>query len=454
MSEAAKPRETELPLSAEEVKQALERVLQSSSFQRSERLQRFLRFVCDYTVRGEGHLLHEYLIGSEVFGRGPEYSPHEDGIVRRQAHALRRKLQEYYDKDGAGDPVRIELPVGRYVPMFRRHAEAAPALATDPASAASVLAEVDGRDALWSKKLGGFLWVFLVIGGIGLFATGVFIGARTKKAEVAPPATVSPEEREIWGAWLDRADGATICFSNPLTTVVKHYQEQLDPASKPPRQLMTPRQEKFFRSVVSIPPGGYLYFAPAVSQTKMGEAFAAVYLTSLFSRSGRSIKVTQSRFVTWEDLTRENIIFFGHNEANPWLDRILQNYPFQLVATKSKTQRAIVNSRPAAGEPEAYQIRYGDEVLTATEEYALISMLPGADARHLLLGISGLNTQATQSAAEFLTAPARLRELVAALKKIEPSHSGHWYFQAVLRTEVHDKVPTKAALVSLKVIKP
>src|SRR6185503_9579850 len=85
------------------------------------RLQRFLRFVCDYALRGEGQLLHEYLIGSEVFGRGEEYSTHEDGIVRRQAHALRRKLQEYYEKDGADDPLRIELPVGRYVPSFRRH---------------------------------------------------------------------------------------------------------------------------------------------------------------------------------------------------------------------------------------------------------------------------------------------------------------------------------------------
>src|SRR5262245_2546132 len=107
--------------SAAEINQELDRILQSAFFQRSERLQRFLRFVCAYEMRGEGHLLHEYLIGSEVFGRGDEYSPHEDGIVRRQAHALRRKLQEYYQKDGAADPVRIELPVGRYVPSFRRH---------------------------------------------------------------------------------------------------------------------------------------------------------------------------------------------------------------------------------------------------------------------------------------------------------------------------------------------
>src|SRR5215475_6473681 len=86
-------------ISPDEVTRQLQRILQSPGFQRSERLQRFLSFVCEYTLRGEGGRLHEYLIGAEVFGRGPEYSPHEDGIVRRQAHSLRRKLQEYYDRE-------------------------------------------------------------------------------------------------------------------------------------------------------------------------------------------------------------------------------------------------------------------------------------------------------------------------------------------------------------------
>src|ERR1044072_1511913 len=121
LGDALKPENGNTTPTPEEVNQELDRILQSALFQRSERLQRFLRFVCAYEIRGEGHLLHEYLIGSEVFGRGEEYSTHEDGIVRRQAHALRRKLQEYYEKDGIEDPIRIELPVGRYIPTFRRH---------------------------------------------------------------------------------------------------------------------------------------------------------------------------------------------------------------------------------------------------------------------------------------------------------------------------------------------
>ena len=457
VGEAPKPENGNIAPTADEVSQELDRILQSTLFQRSERLQRFLRFVCAYEIRGEGQLLHEYLIGSEVFGRGEEYSTHEDGIVRRQAHALRRKLQEYYEKEGMDDPIRIELPVGRYVPSFRRHSPPkdqpqsdapAPQRTENPPVALEHHVVLPANVQSGSK----LRWVLAGVTGLVLFAAGWVAGTRTN----APPSRVnivSPEEREIWGAWLDRPEGASLCFSNPLTTVVKHYPEMLAPDSQPPRQLLSSSQEKFFRSVVPLPPGGFLYFAPTISQAKMGEAFAGVYVAALFARAGLPIRPTQSRFVSWEDLTRENIILLGHNEANPWLDRILKNYPMQLAVTKSDRQRAIVNARPGAGETGEYRIRYGDETVTATEEYALISMLPGADARHLLLLISGLNTQATQSAAEYLTTSARLKELAAELRKLDPSHNGPWHFQAVLRTEVHDRVPTKAVLVNLKVIK-
>src|SRR5262245_36275840 len=459
VSEASKPENGNAAPSAEEINQELDRILQSAFFQRSERLQRFLRFVCAYEMRGEGHLLHEYLIGSEVFGRGEEYSPHEDGIVRRQAHALRRKLQEYYEKDGADDPIRIELPVGRYVPSFRRYSPPADSPTEQSAPEAPrpehhpVALEHQVLLAPPAPRTDQRIRVLIGAAGLLLFAAGWFAGAR-KSAPITQASVISPEEGEIWGAWLDRAEGASLCFSNPLTTVVKHYPEMLAPDSQPPRQLLSPSQERFFRSVVPLPPGGYLYFAPTISQAKMGEAFAGVYIAALFARAGLPIRPTQSRFVSWEDLTRENIILLGHNEANPWLDRILKNYPLQLAVTTSDRQRAIVNSRPGDGESGEWRIRYGDEAVTATQEYALISMLPGADARHLLLLISGLNTQATQSAAEYLTSSAHLKELIAELRKLDSSHQGPWYFQAVLRTEVHDRVPTKAALVNLRVIKP
>jgi len=122
-------------VSAEEAQSELEAVLHSQQLERSERLQKFLRYVCELTLRGESSKVNEYLIGSEVFQRGANYSPTEDSVVGRQAHTLRQKLQEYYASEGRDHLVRIELPVGRYVPSFQRYFEepaAAPAVQSSP----------------------------------------------------------------------------------------------------------------------------------------------------------------------------------------------------------------------------------------------------------------------------------------------------------------------------------
>src|SRR5687767_12157792 len=116
-------------VSPAEVHAELETVLRSPAFERSERLQRFLRYICELTLNGESGRINEYLIGSEVFRKGADYNPNEDSIVRRQAHTLRQKLQDYYTGEGSDHVVRIELPVGRYVPVFRRKEQASPPVA-------------------------------------------------------------------------------------------------------------------------------------------------------------------------------------------------------------------------------------------------------------------------------------------------------------------------------------
>ncbi|MCC6860293.1 MAG: hypothetical protein IT158_17120 [Bryobacterales bacterium] len=83
-------------------------------------MSRFLRFVVEQALAGRGSELKEYLVGVEVFDRGEGYDPRVDPIVRVEARRLRSKLSAYYESEGAADPVRIDLPTGRYCPRFSR----------------------------------------------------------------------------------------------------------------------------------------------------------------------------------------------------------------------------------------------------------------------------------------------------------------------------------------------
>ncbi len=101
-----------------EVWRALERIRNSSSMGRSERLNHLLTFLVETTLRGDAQYLKETTVGVAVFGRSPDYDPKTDTIVRSQAWRLRAKLQDYYNAEGARDPIIISVPKGQYAAQF------------------------------------------------------------------------------------------------------------------------------------------------------------------------------------------------------------------------------------------------------------------------------------------------------------------------------------------------
>ena len=103
-----------------EIRAALDRIRKSAAIAGSEKLVQFLSFVVNTTLGGNASDLKEVIIGVSVFGRTPDYDPKTDTVVRSQAWRLRSKLYDYYQGDGAEDPVIIDIPRGSYVPFFYR----------------------------------------------------------------------------------------------------------------------------------------------------------------------------------------------------------------------------------------------------------------------------------------------------------------------------------------------
>jgi TolB-like protein len=106
------------PPAADAVRAQLERILGSPGFANADRLSRFLRFVVERTLDGEGDQLKEYRLGTDVFDRPADYDPRLDSIVRVEARRLRSKLAEYYEGAGAADPILIRVDKGGYSATF------------------------------------------------------------------------------------------------------------------------------------------------------------------------------------------------------------------------------------------------------------------------------------------------------------------------------------------------
>ncbi len=105
-----------------EIRAQLERIVASRGFAGSERLCRFIRWTVEQTLAGNSEPLKQYVIAREVFDRKADFDPRIDSIVRTEAQRLRRRLAEFYQTDGAEDPVVISFAPGSYVPAFSRRA--------------------------------------------------------------------------------------------------------------------------------------------------------------------------------------------------------------------------------------------------------------------------------------------------------------------------------------------
>src|SRR6266568_8049174 len=115
---------SEPPVSENEKRDALQAVLQSTTFARSAQLRAFLRHICEMELTGRTAQLNEYEIAVEVLGRRKDIDLTDDSSVRNRAYELRQRLEKYYTQEQPNAPVRIEIPRGGYVPAFvRRHAE-------------------------------------------------------------------------------------------------------------------------------------------------------------------------------------------------------------------------------------------------------------------------------------------------------------------------------------------
>ncbi|MEO8525557.1 MAG: tetratricopeptide repeat protein [Caldimonas sp.] len=104
---------------AAQVELALAGIESSRAFRGSPRHRALLRHLVQRTLGDELSALKESVIAIEVFGRqASAFDPKLDSIVRVESRRLRARLATYFEGEGRDSTLRIELPIGSYVPVI------------------------------------------------------------------------------------------------------------------------------------------------------------------------------------------------------------------------------------------------------------------------------------------------------------------------------------------------
>jgi len=103
-----------------EISHQLKLILASPDFNATPQQIALLKYVVNQTLAGKSRDIEDETIAADVFSRGPNFDQRIDPIVSIQADQLRRALVRYYETTGTNDPIRIDIPKGTYVPMFKK----------------------------------------------------------------------------------------------------------------------------------------------------------------------------------------------------------------------------------------------------------------------------------------------------------------------------------------------
>ena len=424
-------------ISDEEKRQALERVIASRTFSRSDQLRSFLRYICEAEFEGRAQELSEYVLGVSVLGRPPSYSPTEDSCVRSRAYELRNKLKSYYRLEAPDDPIQIEIRKGAYIPQFQRTTEARPAdHAAAPLEAPGLTPPSAVPASPPAKRTVVRPSIAIVLAALLAAPILYYLYSVREKAGAkgVDPQGWTPEMTTFWKPFLNNATPLIVSFEirlfffSPSTgLVVRDFQTNQSadlPASKPLTQ---------FRAAMKA--GELLETS---DYADFGAVHAAFLLGRLLSPQHNEIGLKHSGSLGWEDLWNSNVIFIGKPNLNPTIRYALKSGDFA-----DDEFGLVKNLHPLPGEAPEYRsaTTHGSGV-----KYAVITVVPGPQSVHRVMILSGAGAEFLWALAEFVTDPAHVKELVSHLRLTSGELPGA--FQVVIEATFESNVPINVRYVT------
>ncbi len=399
-----------MDITKEEKLAQLEKVLHCHVLQGSETLRAFLRFTGTKAIDGQENHLKEYAIATELFGRGSDFDSRIDSVVRVQAGRLRAKLLEYYATEGKHDEVLIDLPKGHYIPVFFR----GPVHAAENAFEADRAAEIEEADKAAAER------------------------------RVAMP---------IWSDLLRPPDPVLVVFSNTI------FHSTNDDGMKLYNSLNALEDNSDSQDLARNIGGNEKSTQPLIDHyTGIGEVLGVHFLGDFFTRMHHPYRVKRSLALSWDDAKAENIVVLGSPAENLFLHDLPRKQDLIFRWTTDDQQRhvnAIVNTNPQPGEQDCYTAKqFGDSPSQISEDYAVVSLLQGLSEKNRLMILAGINTFGTQAAAEYVTQPEYIKDLISHLN-IAPEDQPPVlppYYQILLKVKVNVGVPVQISYVTHHVL--
>jgi hypothetical protein len=365
--------------------QLAQRVVESPQFNKSPRLANFLLYIVAKTIEGRPSEVTEQQIGVQVFGRPPGYRTVDDNIVRSYARHLRKRLSEYFAANGTDHPLRIEIPVGGYLPAFAMlpelpQAQSKPILVERKLAQPAIVPRRNwqywlARICLLSAYSAALVWLTCAV-----------------LARVGASHPVTEPSRPLWTAMLQGPGNTYIVPPDAGLNLIEDLSH---------RQM--PLVDYLRGGYRDLPLPGVDAHSDTDLRTQQLTSFMNLQLVATLSRlveyNPAHVFLRFPRDLRFDDLKSANAVIIGSSCSNPWAAIAERTTNFQIHCSPGMEGATIVNLKPQHGEAASYFSHWNEPI---HETYTVISFAPDLSGYGRLLFLGGLDAAGTQAAGEVL----------------------------------------------------
>ena len=373
-------------MEAELLREQAAKIVQSGALGRSRSYGRLLEFLVECAIAGRTP--KELEIAMEVFGRGADFDPSQDSMVRVYAHNLRQKLEHFYATTGRSEARQLHLARGEY----RISLAAGEAVAEASEAAAPAPLPVAAPEPVVAPKAG---WR-VAAAGAALVALGAALGVgiTLQQAPVLPAATAVAHS-PIWSDMLD--DDLPILLvvgdyyiygelddHGDVTRLVRDFSvgssRELDELMKNDSTLMA------------------RYLDLDLTYLPTGSASALLDVLRVLYTSNKPVRVVSMSEMNEADLKSSHVIYVGYISAlNKLEDFVFASSGLSIGYTYDELRNIDTG--------ELYTSEAGmPEINRNYRDYAFISTFPGPGGNQIMI-VSGTRDAGLMQAAHAVADP-------------------------------------------------
>lgn len=403
--------------STAEILHQLERVVASKHFRNSRRYPAFLRFVAEHTLAGRTDVLKERNLGTDVFGRPSDYDTNADPIVRVTAGEVRKRIAQYYQDPGHEQELRIDLPLGSYVPHFYFAAQPKPqAVAQENPSGAQegislprvsemTPAKVpEPANRGWRRSRSILFGVALLVAGAATFYGGSQLRTHLRDGGI----------RRFWKPVLSSG--------SPALIVMGVHSLDKDGHNLPTGSYATSAQGQDQNMLSSMVRSDMVPVSDIVSYSR---------ITDVLARRSHSYRTVASTDTPLEDLRHGPVILIGALD-NIWTERLTANLRFNFFGATLSRGGIQDSQHPSS----TWTFDNTQPALANSRDYAIVASYFDRTIEQHVLIVAGVGKAGTEAAAEFLSSNHDLEDWVKASRL--PADKN---VEIVLSTDILDGEP-------------